>query len=172
MIPLKRALMLTALLGLAACGGESEADALPAAEPIGLAAEAIDAPVEETTVETTEAALTVEADDAPAPPPGAPPAPAPEGGQSREAALDRMAEMFDRLDANRDGVIGADERTGGRGGGRLLERLDVDSDGAVTRAEMLAGAAARFDAADANGDGVLSEDERPDGVRFRPGPGF
>lgn len=107
--------------------------------------------------------------------------PAPEGERSRGRG-DRMsgpmtlADMqarfdrrFDRMDANGDGVLTADEmqpvqdgeRGGGRGGGRMLERADANNDGRITRTEMRAGAGAMFRMQDTNGDGTVTEDERP-----------
>ena len=72
----------------------------------------------------------------------------------------RTAQMFDRVDANHDGVIDAGELAQARGG-RMLARLDGDGDGRITREEMTAGVEAAFKAMDRNGDGVVTADERP-----------
>ena len=72
----------------------------------------------------------------------------------------RMMRMFDRLDANKDGVVDASELANARGG-RMLARLDADGDGRVTRDEFTVGTGAQFKALDKNGDGVVTEDERP-----------
>lgn len=96
---------------------------------------------------------------------------------------------FDRMDANGDGKVTADELNERHEA--LIEAADADGDGAVTEAEMQAFHQAkraewraknnpdtngdglvsrqefqaasdkRFDRMDKNGDGVLSEDERP-----------
>lgn len=82
----------------------------------------------------------------------------------------RFDRRFDRMDANGDGVLSGDELQpaqggergqGGRGGGRMIERADVDNDGRITRTEMRAGAEAMFRAQDANNDGQITAEERP-----------
>lgn len=81
----------------------------------------------------------------------------------------RFDRRFDRMDANGDGVLTADEmqpvqdgdRGGGRGGGRMLERADANNDGRITRTELRASAGAMFRMQDANGDGTVTDDERP-----------
>lgn len=77
----------------------------------------------------------------------------------------RSDRRFNRMDANGDGVITADEMDGdgdgGGRGGRMLERADANNDGRITRAEMQAASQAMFRMMDANGDGTVSEDERP-----------
>ena len=62
-------------------------------------------------------------------------------------------------------------RMGGRGGhnpGQMLQQMDTDGDGSVSKAEFVAGAEARFTKMDKNGDGVLTKDDmpaRPEGGR-------
>lgn len=72
----------------------------------------------------------------------------------------RMTQMFDRLDANHDDVADATELANARGG-RMLARMDADSDGRVTREEFTVGLDAQFKALDKNGDGVVTAEERP-----------
>ena len=72
----------------------------------------------------------------------------------------RMTQMFNRLDANEDGVVDASELANARGG-RMLARFDADADGRITREEFDVGLAAAFKAMDKNGDGVVTADERP-----------
>lgn len=72
----------------------------------------------------------------------------------------RMTQMFDRLDANDDGVVDANELANARGG-RMLARLDANGDGRVTRDEFTVGIDAQFKTLDKNGDGVVTQDERP-----------
>lgn len=64
------------------------------------------------------------------------------------------------------GLSGAAMAHGGkgkgmRGGGpeQMLEQLDTNGDGAITRAEVDAAAAERFATADSDGDGLLSAEE-------------
>ena len=47
----------------------------------------------------------------------------------------RMTQMFNRLDANEDGVVDASELANARGG-RMLARFDADADGRITREEF------------------------------------
>jgi len=72
----------------------------------------------------------------------------------------RMTQMFDRLDANHDGVVDAAELANARGG-RMLARFDANGDGRVMREEFTVGLDAQFKAMDKNGDGVVTTDERP-----------
>lgn len=72
----------------------------------------------------------------------------------------RMTQMFDRLDANDDDLVDANELANARGG-RMLARMDADADGRVTRDEFNIGVDAQFKALDKNGDGVVTADERP-----------
>ena len=72
----------------------------------------------------------------------------------------RMTQMFDRLDANDDDLVDANELANARGG-RMLTRMDADADGRVTRDEFNIGVDAQFKTLDKNGDGVVTADERP-----------
>lgn len=45
--------------------------------------------------------------------------------------------------------------------GEMLQRLDKDGNGSVSREEFMAGAAERFAKMDRNGDGVLTKDDMP-----------
>ena len=72
----------------------------------------------------------------------------------------RMTQMYDRLDANHDGVVDAAELANARGG-RMLARFDANGDGRVMREEFTVGLDAQFKAMDKNGDGVVTTDERP-----------
>lgn len=49
----------------------------------------------------------------------------------------------------------------------LLARMDVDSDGRISREEYRAWMSRGFRAMDSNGDGVLQPQELPPGTRFR-----
>jgi Ca2+-binding EF-hand superfamily protein len=79
------------------------------------------------------------------------------------AALPRIAERFNAIDANGDNQITFEElrayhqaQRGKHAGGKSA---DANGDGKVSRDEFLARAAARFDSLDANKDGVLTADE-------------
>lgn len=50
-------------------------------------------------------------------------------------AADRSARMLERMDANADGKLGADELPGGQGDGRGFAMVDADGDGAITKVE-------------------------------------
>ena len=69
--------------------------------------------------------------------------------------------MFDRMDANHDGRLAADEmpqrRAGAEAGatGHGMGMMDADKDGVVTRAEHAAAMQAMFDRRDADHDGKL-----------------
>jgi EF hand len=86
--------------------------------------------------------------------------------RSEAAANPKMAEHFDRLDANKDGRITADERPkhGGKGGGQRGERmaqLDTNKDGRFSRDELAGKTRAlqNFAAIDTNNDGFLTREE-------------
>ncbi|MEO7743568.1 MAG: EF-hand domain-containing protein [Usitatibacter sp.] len=85
--------------------------------------------------------------------------------RSEAAALPRLAEHFDQIDANHDGRVSFEElrafHAANRGAHRksMMKRIDTDGDGKISKAEALAAAAARFDRADANKDGFLTAEE-------------
>ncbi|HET7729609.1 MAG TPA: hypothetical protein VFK48_06210 [Usitatibacter sp.] len=82
--------------------------------------------------------------------------------RTEAAALPRIAERFDAIDANRDGQVSFEELRSARHharGERFLGRLDADKDGKVSKAEALAKATERFDRVDANKDGFITADE-------------
>lgn len=109
-------------------------------------------------------------------------------GQRMARAADpaRHAQMFDRLDTDRNNVISRDEwaraeamrgersaqrgeRAGMRGqrmamrgrmGGAMLRQADANRDQRISLAEAEAAALARFDRADANRDGRVTQQER------------
>jgi Ca2+-binding EF-hand superfamily protein len=90
---------------------------------------------------------------------------------TRQQAQQRADTMFQRLDANHDGVLtrqeaqqAASQMGGGQGGGgrfavRMVDRLFAAGD-SVTLAQFDAQALARFDRMDLNHDGVVTADER------------
>ncbi|HEY0625038.1 hypothetical protein [Sphingomonas sp.] len=115
-----------------------------------------------------------------------PPA-APKKPVTKAEMLARADARFDRMDTNKDGQLDANERKAGteaartamaerkggemadfvpggrRGGGmgeRMLQRIDTNGDGLISKAENRAAAEARFTRMDANGDGTLTADER------------
>lgn len=82
--------------------------------------------------------------------------------RAEAAALPRLAERFDAIDANGDGQVSFDELRGSRHkarGERFLKRLDADNDGKVSKTEALAKATERFERVDANKDGFITADE-------------
>jgi hypothetical protein len=86
--------------------------------------------------------------------------------RTEAAALPRLAERFDTIDANKDGQVSFEElreargkHRHGHGHGAHLQRMDTDRDGKVSRAEALAAAEAAFARADANADGFVTPEE-------------
>lgn len=121
------------------------------------------------------------AQTAPMPPAG------PAEVETRDQAMARADERFDRMDVNHDGKLTPDELRpmrpmappppradgamppppppphGGAGPGgenRMFARLDTNGDGAIDRSEFRAQAARRFDRVDANRDGTIDAAER------------
>lgn len=91
-----------------------------------------------------------------------------DGNITREEFLARPTAMFDRIDANHDGVIQASERPErperGERGERRAERPDrpnpdADGNGTFSRAEFMAMGAGMFDRLDANHDGRVTQEE-------------
>ncbi|MDV3456428.1 EF-hand domain-containing protein [Sphingomonas sp. HF-S4] len=84
-----------------------------------------------------------------------------DGAVTQAEFLADVDARFAGLDANKDGKISKDERPGnGERGGRMLNRLDTDGDGAISLAEQRAQATKRFARLDTNGDGKLDQAER------------
>lgn len=83
--------------------------------------------------------------------------------RAEAAALPRLAERFDEIDANKDGQVSFEElrasRGKHRGHGEHFKRMDADNDGKVSKVEALAAAGAAFDRLDANKDGFVTQDE-------------
>ena len=117
-------------------------------------------------------------DQAPAPAPAAPQSGLRgdwlQADMTRQQAQQRADALFQRFDANHDGVLtrqeaeqatsqmGGQRGQGGRGGryaARMMERLFAAGD-SVTQAQFDAQALARFDRQDLNHDGVVTADER------------
>lgn len=118
------------------------------------------------------------------------PAPAPmsdpTGVQTREDALARADARFDRMDADKDGKLTAEEMRPrgpmpvadgampppppagaptpppppGPISGRMFAMTDTNGDGAVDRTEFRAQQMRRFDRVDTNKDGKIDQDER------------
>lgn len=86
-----------------------------------------------------------------------------DGNISRDEFLARPTAMFERLDANDDGVIAASERPQRRERpeGQRRERVnpDANNDGQLSRAEYAAMGGSMFDRLDANDDGRVTQEE-------------
>lgn len=125
------------------------------------------------------------------------PAATPKKPVTKAEMLARADARFDRMDANKDGQLDANERKAGAdaaraaiaerkggemadfmpGAGRrggmvgegMLQRIDTNGDGMISKAENRAAAEARFARMDANGDGTIGADERGKGKWKRGG---
>ena len=88
-----------------------------------------------------------------------------DGNITREEFLARPNQAFDRIDANRNGIIEASERPQPRErgeGGARRERFnpDADGNGSISQSEHAAMGARMFERMDANSDGRVTQDER------------
>lgn len=98
-----------------------------------------------------------------------------DGAITHAEAEQVRAALFDRIDANGDGYLSEAEQAtlqrengGGRGGQRQGE-ADVNHDGRISRAEMMAQPYRVFDRLDFNNDNVVSADELAQVRRFSGG---
>lgn len=83
--------------------------------------------------------------------------------RTRDEAIERAVERFERADKDNDGYISEDE-VGGKGRrGKMMKRMfamqDANEDGLVSLEEVQDHALERFDSVDSNGDGELSDEE-------------
>lgn len=92
------------------------------------------------------------------------------GPQTLEAMQARQDQMFDRLDANADGMITGNElavltqppmsQAGGPRMRSMITRADADRNARISRKEMRNAAAALFASLDADHDGLVTPAER------------
>jgi Ca2+-binding EF-hand superfamily protein len=87
-----------------------------------------------------------------------------DGNITREEFLARPTQMFDRLDANHDGVISTTERPQRPERGERSERRervnpDSNGDGQFSQAEFMSMGASMFERVDANNDGRVTREE-------------
>lgn len=89
-----------------------------------------------------------------------------DGAISWSEVVALRTQNFERLDRNKDGYISAKDRPQGPFGARFDEafaqvqkQFDADSDGRVSRSEMLDAPGPVFAKGDVDGDGVLSAEE-------------
>ncbi len=102
------------------------------------------------------------------------------GPQTLEAMQARQDQMFDRLDANVDGVITGDElavltrppmsQAGGPRMRSMITRADADRNARITREEMRNAAAALFASLDSDQDGLVTPAERAAMMPAPPAP--
>jgi Ca2+-binding EF-hand superfamily protein len=105
--------------------------------------------------------------------------------EAQAAADARVAQLFERLDANKDGLITSDEtqqaRTERQAAARAhmderFKAADTNGDGLLSKEEAQKGMpmlGRRFDALDTNKDGAIARDELENaggGMRHRRGP--
>lgn len=82
-----------------------------------------------------------------------------------EEVTELVGKKFSRYDADGDGKVTAEEidaqlqKWVERRRQRMLERLDTDGDGMISQAEFEAPASARFARMDVDGDGVVTRDD-------------
>ncbi|MGI9367533.1 MAG: EF-hand domain-containing protein [Ruegeria sp.] len=55
---------------------------------------------------------------------------------AQKQAADRVAKMFERHDANKDGFISDDELPKPRNAGKMFDRIDADGNGAISEQEF------------------------------------
>ena len=91
-----------------------------------------------------------------------------DGAITKAEYLADVDARFAKRDANKDGKISKEERPGGgeRRGGRMMDRIDTDNDGAISLDEQRAQSTRRFERIDTNSDGKLDQSER-DAARNR-----
>jgi Ca2+-binding EF-hand superfamily protein len=85
-----------------------------------------------------------------------------DGQITRAEAQAARAAMFDRLDANSDGFISAEERAAASAASarrRGMQRVDANNDGQISRAEFTGSPMRLFDHFDADNNDVLSASE-------------
>lgn len=97
-----------------------------------------------------------------------------DGNITRDEFLARPVAMFDRMDANDDGVISTAERPqrrerpeGERAERRDRPNPDTDGNGSISRAEFAAMGASMFDRLDANNDNRVTREEAQAGRSHR-----
>lgn len=79
-----------------------------------------------------------------------------------------LAAALASVPAQAEGLRDRLAQRGGGGGhgehaGEMMKAMDTNGDGAISKAEFVAGAEQRFAKMDKNGDGVLTKEDRPAG---------